>query len=414
MKGRIGKKFLFLLVSTWVLGSAIAAPASAATEFRDIKGHWATQTVNHLVGEGILDGFQDGTFRPDEPVTADQFVKMLILSYSDQYPNGDRSWKQPFVQSLSKLNQSILQRDYSDFTFTPSSSGYWAKPFIDVASDLNFVSKSSFPDFKVNLKREQAAEIAYYTIKATEFLEDESFSMQAAAGMGDFASAKPREQKFMAEVLTKGIMDGYPNGYFGIGQYVTRAESLTILERLTDRSKRVHTKEAAAESNTLIVPTKDGKYKKIVFPSDKMKKAYSVIEQAGYTRGTNYDLTETTLQLFKDADAKAKALNGRISDANTHYDEVSLWLEPVYNTSGITIRKQEGVLARNQEAIDAFVRYFFNYDAATFKQLFGQAMDHFQTGQLMDNSITTIGGYNVDIRTADNGDSIVFSITENN
>ncbi|MDF2835293.1 MAG: hypothetical protein K0Q63_933, partial [Paenibacillus sp.] len=70
---------------TFILASIVpasayerAAAAASAAVFTDIGSHWARTTIQTMVASGILDGYPDGTFRPEEPVQVDQFVKMLI------------------------------------------------------------------------------------------------------------------------------------------------------------------------------------------------------------------------------------------------------------------------------------------------------------------------------------------------
>ncbi|TVY10014.1 S-layer homology domain-containing protein [Paenibacillus cremeus] len=399
-----------------VFGNTIPTGAAQAQEqqkrFSDVKGHWAEATIYRLVDQGILDGFPDGTFRPNDPVTADQFVKMLLLSYSKMYPNGERAWKSEFTSALSAANRSILQQDYRDFNFKASLSGYWAKPFIDLASDLHFINKSQFADFKTNLKREQVSEIVYYTVKETEYLEDEPLSMKSAAKLGDFLSAKAREQRFVAEAFGKGIMEGYPNGYFGIGQEVTRAESLAILDRITDKSKRVATAVTETQPELqVIVPTKDGHYKKVVFANAKMASAYTVLSEAAKLRGTNYDLVETTAKLYRDGDTKAKDLSRTVPSSES-LEEASLWIEPEYRTYGITLHVGDGVLARNQEAVEKYANALFGYDALKFKQLYTGVYGMVEAGSAVENQTVAIGSYSVEVHVEKAANSVLFSILE--
>ncbi|WP_409345714.1 S-layer homology domain-containing protein [Paenibacillus sp. MBLB4367] len=386
------------------------AEQGGAKIFSDIKGHWAEQTIYRLSDEGILDGFPDGTFRPDEPVAADQFVKILLLSFTQQFPNGERRWTNEFVQSLSPANRNVLEQDFRDFSFKPSTVGYWAKPYIDLAGGLNLIGKNQFPDFKAKLKREDVAEIVYYTVKETEYLEDETFSLNAASVIGDLQSATARQQKFIAETFAKGIMEGYPNGYFGVSRVVTRAESLAILERIVDKSKRISAKNGVSGQYDRIVPTKDGSYKKLMFPSETMYRAYDVMQQAGKLRGTNFDLEETTLRLFKDAETKAKFLKRTAGDGP--YEEAAIWLEPAYRTYGITVRLQEGMLARNEEALRTFVNFLFASDAATFQKHFANVYGTLQNGKAVENGTVQIGKFSVETDVAPDGQSVVFSIVE--
>ncbi|MBD0382447.1 S-layer homology domain-containing protein [Paenibacillus sedimenti] len=400
----------------WVAAAAICCVMSIgvvqgkieAAGFKDIKSHWAEQTITQMAQQGLLDGFPDGMFRPDDTVTADQFVKIVLLAYTDMYPNGERKWKPAFLQALSGSNRSILQQDYRDFTFKPSTVGYWAKPYLDLASDLHFISKGQFTDYKANLKREDVAEILYYLLKETEYLEDEVYSLKTASHFGDFQSATARQQKFIGESMTKGIMEGYPNGYFGVGRFVTRAEALQIIARLQDKTKRIDV-GSSADSFIKVVPTKDGSYKKLVFPDGRMLQAYEVMEEAGKLRGTNYDLEETTLRLFRDADAKNRAMSGNTA-AVRYSNEASLWLDPQFATYGVTVRLEDGTLARNEESIRKFTDFLFGYDAETFYRQFRDTYAQVSKTGVWETSTKQIGDYSVETRLEPDGKTLIFSI----
>lgn len=403
------KRFVALItICCFMSTSVVAVQAAETAKFMDVKAHWAEKTIYQLVDQGLLDGFPDGTFRPDDRVTADQFIKILLLSFSQLYPNGERNWKASFLQHVSPANQSVIKQDFRDFSFKPSTVGYWAKPFIDLASSLNLTSKSQFSDYKANLKREDVAEIIYYTVKETEYLEDENYSINLASKLGDFQSATSRQQKFVSEMIAKGIMEGYPNGYFGVGRYVTRAEALRILERLMDKKMRV---PAASLKNEMvrIVPTKDGSYKQLIFPDKKMLQTYDIIEDAGKLRGTNYDLEETTLRLFKDGDAKNAALSG-VTEATQFSNEASLWLEPQFRTYGVTIKVEDGVIARNMESIRKFTDFIFGYNADTFYQEFKRVCDKTAKKETVENTTLQIGDYSVEINVQPDGQTVIFSI----
>ncbi|GFZ80872.1 hypothetical protein GCM10008018_28020 [Paenibacillus marchantiophytorum] len=404
------KKWIFLATICCVMTIGVGPEKSEAAGLTDVKGHWAEQTISQMVQQGLLDGFPDGTFRPDESVTADQFVKIVLLAFTDIYPNGERKWKTSFTQSLNASNQSILQQDYRDFTFKPNTVGYWAKPYLDLASDLHFISKGQFTDYKAKLKREDVAEILYYLLKETEYLEDEVYSLKAASKFGDLQSATSRQQKFIGEVMTKGIMEGYPNGYFGVGRYVTRAEALQIITRLQTKSKRIN---VVHENGFIkVVPTKDGSYKKLIFPDERMLKAYEVMEQAGKLRGTNYDLEETTLRLFRDAEAKAAAMRGATT-AERNSNEASLWLDPQFSTYGVTVHLEEGTLARNMESVRKFTDYLFGYDADIFYRHFTEACQLAAAKGVFETSTKQIGSYSVETRLEADGKTIIFSIIHN-
>ncbi|MCU6712238.1 S-layer homology domain-containing protein [Paenibacillus sp. J5C_2022] len=390
------------------LGHSAAAASSDAVAFQDIDGHWARDTIQEMVGKGILNGYPDGTFRPNDPVKVDQFVKMLILSYSELHENGSRSWNKDFLDALSPENQAIIKQDYRYFSFKPNTVGYWAKDFIDIASDLHFMNKDRYADFQADMKRENVAEIIYYTLQETEFLEDNRFGQRMAEAYGDIVSASDREQRFIAETLVKGIMEGYPSGFFGVGEEVTRAEALVILQRLRDKTKRIAI-EVSPDNLERIVPTAEGGNKIIVFPDQRMWDAYETLTVISELRGSNHDLYGTTLRLYRDQTEKDNVQN-RPSGSASPREEAAIWLDPQYNTYGVTISLREGALARNQEVVDGFANGLFGYNASAFRELFANVCNRVENGEMPESEQAIIGTDTVQIMI--DGDTIVFSIAK--
>ena len=70
------------------------------TTFTDVpESHWANAYIKTAFDMGIINGFDDGTFRPDAPVTYEQALKMLVCTLGYEayaevaggYPNGYRA-----------------------------------------------------------------------------------------------------------------------------------------------------------------------------------------------------------------------------------------------------------------------------------------------------------------------------------
>ena len=384
-----------------------AFAAGYAASFPDILDHWAEPDITAMMKKGILEGFPDGTFRPDDPVQIDQFVKMLILSFSELYENGSRSWNNTFLTTLSPENQAVLKQDYRYFSFKPSTTGYWAKDFIDIASSLHFLNKSGYTDFQAKLTRENAAEIIYYTLQETEFLEDNAFGLRMASGYGDIMGATEREQRFIAESLVKGIMNGYTNGFFGVGDNVTRAQALVILERLRDKSKRLAI-EVSPDNLERVVPTSGDGSKIIVFPDKRMWDAYDLLASIGSLRGANHDLLGTTLRLFKDQDEMSSVVNHTTGTALN--EEAAIWLDPTYNTYGVTMRLREGSLARNREVVEQFANGLFGYNAIAFKSMFNDVCSKVEKGEAVSSLQYEIGTDTITILIDSENKTVIFSI----
>lgn len=63
-----------------VVGLSPTAPAMAQT-FRDTPQHWANACIERLAAERKLNGYPDGSFRPENPVTRAEFAVLMLNSF---------------------------------------------------------------------------------------------------------------------------------------------------------------------------------------------------------------------------------------------------------------------------------------------------------------------------------------------
>ncbi|MEH2376628.1 S-layer homology domain-containing protein [Nostoc sp.] len=110
-----------------------ASPSLAQTTFSDVSSnYWAAQFIQQLSQRGVIAGFPDGSFRPEEPVTRAQFAAMV-----------------------NKAFQKAQQRQAINFTDVPSN--YWASSAIEQAYTIGFLSGYPGNRFEPNqaIPREQ-------------------------------------------------------------------------------------------------------------------------------------------------------------------------------------------------------------------------------------------------------------------
>jgi hypothetical protein len=106
---------------TFVAGAAaplviVQAPAQAQSSFSDISSdYWARGFIQELANRGVISGFPDGSFRPNDPVTRAQFAAMV---------------RQAFRRSAV--------RDSARFVDVPAN--YWAADAIREAYTTGFLS----------------------------------------------------------------------------------------------------------------------------------------------------------------------------------------------------------------------------------------------------------------------------------
>ena len=50
--------------------------------FSDIQNHWARQFIEALSAQGMISGFKDGTFKPDDKMTRAQYAALLVKAFN--------------------------------------------------------------------------------------------------------------------------------------------------------------------------------------------------------------------------------------------------------------------------------------------------------------------------------------------
>ena len=108
------KRILTWLLAINMLGSLLTVPAGAAavTKFSDVSDSYTATAVETLRLMGVLDGYGDGTFRPDETATRAQMVTLLYRIAGE--PAVDDSKALPFtdVNLESWYGSSLLHRHH--------------------------------------------------------------------------------------------------------------------------------------------------------------------------------------------------------------------------------------------------------------------------------------------------------------
>ncbi|MFJ7669576.1 S-layer homology domain-containing protein [Lysinibacillus sp. NPDC097195] len=63
-----------------VQSPAATFTTSSAVQFTDIQNHWATAFIHEAAAKGIMKGYADGTFKPEQNITRAQAATMLVRS----------------------------------------------------------------------------------------------------------------------------------------------------------------------------------------------------------------------------------------------------------------------------------------------------------------------------------------------
>ncbi len=173
----------------------VVAPAE---KFTDIAGHWAKDNILVMYERGIINGFTDGTFRPENNVTRAEFIKMLVAAL--------------------KLEIG------GDVQFDDVNAGDWHYAYIATAFNkgiVNGVGTGFNPDGAIT--RQDASAIVYRAIMAGTEADGVTFADDSQ--IADYAKAA------VAALSANGIILG-SDGYFNPTNNMTRAEAATIIQRI--------------------------------------------------------------------------------------------------------------------------------------------------------------------------------------
>lgn len=100
-------EFAKMIVIAMNLEKAAEAVENKKTEFGDIyNGHWAQGYINVASSQGLIKGYEDGTFRPSNQVTYAEAVTILVraLGYQDSFLYG--KWPNNYISKAAELGIS--------------------------------------------------------------------------------------------------------------------------------------------------------------------------------------------------------------------------------------------------------------------------------------------------------------------
>lgn len=126
------KRPFLALVST-LLGLLLMLPVGADSVFQDISGHAYERSIQYLYNRGVLQGYRDGSFRPDQGVNRAELLKMAFAAMSMEEGGGvncfkdvAEEWFAPYVCHAKELE---VVQGYEDGRFLPAQKVNMAEAF---------------------------------------------------------------------------------------------------------------------------------------------------------------------------------------------------------------------------------------------------------------------------------------------
>lgn len=175
------------------------APALEAGVFIDTSDHWAKDYVKTLANDGVVGGYDDGTFLPNKNVTRAEYIKMIVGMFD-----------------LEESRENI---------FADVAEDAWYKEYVEKALAAGLIEGDGGnfnPD--ATITRQDAAVILHRLGIAAGDVE---ISFADEASVSDYA------KDAVESLASAGIING-SDGNFNPKNAITRAETAAILCRAAE------------------------------------------------------------------------------------------------------------------------------------------------------------------------------------
>jgi hypothetical protein len=217
------KKILAVVLSVAALASTTSALASTYSDVPE--NAWYTGYVNKISELKGFAGYEDNTFRPDNQITQEEFVKTVVALTVGEQPEATgentepkRSWKNCWDS--------------------------WAQPYLNKAMEMGLITEED-TDFRYNGLPCTRGNMAKIATRAFEYLKEEDIADTStyAAKLKDYSDIPDKFKSYVLQAYGKGIISGYEDGTFRSDGILTRAEASSVLVRLIDKAERPNADE---------------------------------------------------------------------------------------------------------------------------------------------------------------------------
>lgn len=217
MRRRATKKAISMALAAAMAFSQVQVFAASS----DIKGHWAESAITSWQDKGLITGYTDGTFKPDNSITRAEFASMV--------------------------NKALGLTEKGDVPFSDVQSGSWYYDAISIAVKAGYCSGYEDGTFKpdATITRAEAAVMIALAKGLTQ-------NTAAASGFADAANIPAWAKGYVGAVVSAGYMSGRPDGTFDATNTITRAEAVSSLDRAMGNTATTDKDVVVTEDDTVI------------------------------------------------------------------------------------------------------------------------------------------------------------------
>ncbi|MFP3391162.1 S-layer homology domain-containing protein [Brevibacillus sp. SIMBA_040] len=273
------KRALTLFLSVLMFLTVIPFAGAASPSFSDVpRNHWAYKEITEMAEKGIIKGYDNRTFRPNNEVTRAEFAKIMIAA----------------------ADVDIDKRSVSQ-TFKDVAKSHWAFYYVEYAKPYltGYKSGSTY-----TYKPDNSAvreDIAVALVRLLGYDKKYKADMNQLKKFRDSDDISPALRSYIAIAIQTDLMKGN-NNYFRPQDPITRAEAASLLYR------------------ALI--NRDGDETKVVFPNPEQPKPQpiSISDSFSDSNLKNWDT--------KNADGNWGVINKQVTAVSTD-DDLDHFLLPL-------------------------------------------------------------------------------------
>ena len=191
------KTILILIVCLLASCAIVFGETQGNSPYRDLTTHWAREYVLPLSESGLFQGYNDGTFKPDNKITVAEFIKIVMAALGEEV--------------------------------TPGVGSHWYLPYVQRAEGKGIVSQGEFNEYNRPITRGEIARMVVRALKDAPAEGNTQFSDDHQLG---------EDRGYIKTIYALGIMGGYGDGTFKAEGNATRGEAARVITSMLNPEKR--------------------------------------------------------------------------------------------------------------------------------------------------------------------------------
>ncbi|NOU65362.1 hypothetical protein GC096_15110 [Paenibacillus sp. LMG 31461] len=179
---------------------------SKQQSFVDVPKHWASEVISRAAAKGIVNGYADGSFKPDEPMTRMQFAAMLVRALG--------------------LKAETSTTKFADGADIPAWAVFELGAALKAGILQGYEDESLRPNNPINRTEMVAMLIRAY---------NQQGGVSSQVSFSDSSQIPAWALPAISQAVSLGLVTGREQNTFEPLAKATRAEAVTIIMRLLDR-----------------------------------------------------------------------------------------------------------------------------------------------------------------------------------